>query len=48
MNIKEEKEGEIERENEVCCVSGVALGGVGLYRIDEVIYARHLFIDIHI
>jgi hypothetical protein len=28
------------------CVSGVVLGWVGLYRIDGLIYRRHLFIEI--
>jgi hypothetical protein len=28
-------------------VSGVVLRGVGLYRIDRLIYGRHLFIGIH-
>jgi hypothetical protein len=29
------------------CVSGVVLGGVGLYRIDGLMYGRHMFIDKH-
>jgi hypothetical protein len=28
-------------------VSGVLLGGVSLYRVDELVYGRHLFLGLH-